>query len=225
MGRKCNGFYSVNCHLSAGGIWKSRKQKWNGNWKHKCKQKTHQSLVQYFICSVLSHYSSISLCDWLCESCLPSWLPLLVVLVSQAVLQCNLVHIWEGARHEISCNLNMTVTYFIFKQGKHFYSCSLIPRCTSSFDCLQHVNQILPFPNHCLSPTPNTCQCQILVLIQTFISCTGHIDTESAGYKTPKTEYCWDDKQWLVNTGASKKVWEWGKAKSGGRESTRITIL
>ena len=119
----------------------------------------------------------------------------------------------------------MTVTYFILEQGKHFYSCSLIPRCYCSFDCLQYVKQILPFPNHCPSPTPNTCQCQILVLIQTFISCTGHTYTESAGYGTPKIEYCWDDKQWLVNTGASKKVWKWGKAISGGKESTRITIL
>ena len=36
----------------------------NGNWKwklkkQKCKQKMHQSLVQYFLHSVLSHYSSI----------------------------------------------------------------------------------------------------------------------------------------------------------------------
>ena len=58
------------------GIWKSRKWKWNGNWKRKLEmetgngnwkrkletnQKTHQSLVQCFLHSVLSPYSSILL--------------------------------------------------------------------------------------------------------------------------------------------------------------------
>ena len=31
----------------------------NGNWKQKWEQKTHQPLVQYFLHSVLTHYSSI----------------------------------------------------------------------------------------------------------------------------------------------------------------------
>ena len=33
----------------------------NGNWKRKWEQKTHQSLVQCFLHSVLSHYSCIVL--------------------------------------------------------------------------------------------------------------------------------------------------------------------
>ena len=196
-----------------------------GNINANKRRTNHLCNILFVVCLVITQAIIMWLALWVVLLYYTSWLPLLVVLLSQTVLQCNLVHIWEGAGYETSCNLNMTVTYFILEQGKHFYSCSLVPRCTSSFDCLQHVKQILPFPNHCLSPTPNTCQCQILELIQTFISCTGHIHTESAGYKTPKIKYCWDDKQWLVNTGASKKVWEWGKTKCGGRESTRIAIL
>ena len=67
----------------------------NGNWKQKCKQKAYHSLVQYFLCNVLSHY-------WLYESCF-AFSPVLCfvitafsvieVLMSQAVLQCSLVHI------------------------------------------------------------------------------------------------------------------------------------
>ena len=40
----------------------------NGSWKQKWEQKTHQSLVQYFLHSVLSHYSSILFSNR-CESC------------------------------------------------------------------------------------------------------------------------------------------------------------
>ena len=48
----------------------------NRNWKQKWEQKTHQSLVQYFLYSVLSHYSSILLSnrygtDWLMSLTLP----------------------------------------------------------------------------------------------------------------------------------------------------------
>ena len=34
--------------------WKLEMETGNGNWKQKWKQKTHQSLVQYFLHSVLS---------------------------------------------------------------------------------------------------------------------------------------------------------------------------
>ena len=34
--------------------------------------------------------------------------------------------------YSTSCNLTMRVTYFILEQGKHFYSCSLVPRPTFS---------------------------------------------------------------------------------------------
>ena len=63
-------------------------------------------------------------------------------------------------------------TYFILEQGQHSYSCSLVPRSTSSFDCLQCVKQIMasyPGPGY-NSPTLRTC--------------TGHTYTESAGYGT-----------------------------------------
>ena len=53
--------------------WKLEMETGNGNWKQKLEQKTHQSLVQYFLHSVLSHYSCIllsnGLYDWLYESC------------------------------------------------------------------------------------------------------------------------------------------------------------
>ena len=39
--------------------WKLEMETGNGNWKPKWEQKTHQSLVQCFLHSVLSHYSSI----------------------------------------------------------------------------------------------------------------------------------------------------------------------
>ena len=39
--------------------WKLEMETGNGNWKQKWEQKTHQSLVQCFLHSVLSHYSSI----------------------------------------------------------------------------------------------------------------------------------------------------------------------
>ena len=62
----------------------------------------------------------------------------------------------------------MRVTYFILEQGEHSYSCSLVPRPTCSFDCLQCVKQIMtsypgpgynsPIPNHC--PPQNICLCR-----------------------------------------------------------------
>ena len=50
----------------------------NGNWKQKCKQKTHQSLVQYFLCSVLSHYLSILLSSRYGTGLMSRALPLLL---------------------------------------------------------------------------------------------------------------------------------------------------
>ena len=41
--------------------WKLEMETGNGNWKRKWEQKTHQSLVQCFLHSVLSHYSCILL--------------------------------------------------------------------------------------------------------------------------------------------------------------------
>ena len=38
--------------------------------------------------------------------------------------------------HKISCYPTMRVTYTVLKQGQHSYSCSLVPRPTSRFDCL-----------------------------------------------------------------------------------------
>ena len=64
----------------------------------------------------------------------------------------------RGSGHETSCNLTMRVTYFVLEQGQHSYSCSLVPRPTSSFDCLQCVKQNMasyPGPGY-NSPIPNT---------------------------------------------------------------------
>ena len=64
----------------------------------------------------------------------------------------------RGSGHKTSCNLTMRVTYFVLEQGQHSYSCSLVPRPTSSFDCLQCVKQIMasyPGPGY-NSPISNT---------------------------------------------------------------------
>ena len=44
---------------------------------------------------------------------------------------------WEGL------GTRVIYTYFILEQGQHSYSCSLVPRPTSSFDCLQSAKQIM----------------------------------------------------------------------------------
>ena len=49
-----------------------------GNWKQKRKQKTHQSLVQYFLRIVLSHYSSILLSNRYGTGFMSHALPLLL---------------------------------------------------------------------------------------------------------------------------------------------------
>ena len=50
----------------------------NGNWKQKCIQKTHKSLMQYFLRSVLSHYSSIPLSNSYGTGFMSRALPLLL---------------------------------------------------------------------------------------------------------------------------------------------------
>ena len=59
----------------------------NGNWKRKWEQKTHQSLVQCFLHSVLSHYSCILLSNgyrtaWLYDSCFAFTLVLCFVITA-----------------------------------------------------------------------------------------------------------------------------------------------
>ena len=50
----------------------------NGNWKRKWGEETHQSLVQYFLHSVLSHYSSILLSNHYGTGSVSHALPLLL---------------------------------------------------------------------------------------------------------------------------------------------------
>ena len=114
---------------------------------------------------------------------------------------CNLV--WFTCER---VNLTMRVTYFVLEQGQHSYSCSLVPRPTSSFDCLQCVKQIMAsYPGSgCNSsiptiafPSPQYLPMQkywCSVLIQTLIS--GHVqgifiqNQLVTKYGTPKIEYC-----------------------------------
>ena len=141
----------------------------------------------------------------------------------------------------------MRVTYFVLEQGQHSYSCSLVPRPTSSFDCLQCVKQIMasypgpgynsPIPTIAFPPPPQYLPMQkywCSVLIQTLIS--GHVqgifiqNQLVTKYGTPKIEYCWEHKQWLV-----PPKWEilnnhtlhynWGQAKEGtGGTEHELTI-
>ena len=50
----------------------------NGNWKQKWEQKMHQSLLHYFLYSVLSHYSSILLSNHYGTGFMSHALPLLL---------------------------------------------------------------------------------------------------------------------------------------------------
>ena len=144
----------------------------NGNWKWKLETemwtKKHQSLVQCFLHSVLSHYSCIVLtngyrtgfmshvlclfsCTVLCDY------SFLVVLMWQAMLQSSLVYMWEGlGTRLVAIWLWELYTYFILEQGQHSYSCSLVPRPTS-IPCsvwsklwlhTQALGTITPFSGH-----------------------------------------------------------------------------
>ena len=121
----------------------------NGNWKWKQEQKkTHQSLVLCLLHIVLGHYSCILLsngyrtgftshvlwlysCTVLCDDCF--W----VALMWQTMLQSSLVHMWEGLGMRL---VTMRVTYIVL----HSYSCSLVPRPTSSFDCVKQIMASYP---------------------------------------------------------------------------------
>ena len=157
----------------------------NRNWKLKWEQKTLQSLLRYFLHSVLSQCSSILLSNRYRTGFMSHALPLLL---------------WE--------------------QDQHSYSCSLVPRPTfSSIACSVWSKLWLeynsPIPNHCPSP-------KYLPMLVFWFKHSSHVHTESAGYGTPKIEYCWEHKQWLtqpmweilinhtLHTGALKKVWERG---------------
>ena len=115
-----------------------------------------------FASHVLCLYSCSVLCDYLFS---------VIDQRSCGKQCCNLVwftceRVW--ARDYTSCNLTMRVTYFVLEQGQHSYSCSLVPRPTSSFDCLQCVKQIMasyPGPGYnspipTIAPPSNTCQCR-----------------------------------------------------------------
>ena len=58
--------------------WKLETETGNGNWKRKWGEETHQSLVQYFLHSVLSHYSSILLSNHYGTGSVSHALPLLL---------------------------------------------------------------------------------------------------------------------------------------------------
>ena len=158
--------------------WKWKLEMEIGNWKSKWEQKNapitglHSVLSHYFcillgngyrtgfMCYVLCLYS----CTVFCDYCF--WLALMW-------LQSSLVHMWVGqGTRLVAIWPSELYTYFVLEQGQHSYSCSLVPRPTSSFDCLQCVKQIMasyPGPGY-NSPVPRTC--------------TRHIYTESAVWNT-----------------------------------------
>ena len=115
------------------GIWKSRKRKWNGNWKLKLEtemgtKKMHQSLVLcFFIVCLLLYYLAL----WV--MCFAFTLVLCFVITAC----CNLV--W------FTCETVWARDYWppVLEQGQHFYYCSLVPRPTSSFNCLLCVKLII----------------------------------------------------------------------------------
>ena len=139
----------------------------NGNWKQKWEQKTHQSVVQYFLHSVLSHYSCILLSNGyrtgirvMCFAfslVLYSDYSFLVALMWQAMLQSSLVHMWEGLGMRLVAIWPWELyTYFILEQGQHSYSCSFVPR-PASIACrvwsklwlhTQGLGTITPFSGH-----------------------------------------------------------------------------
>ena len=57
--------------------WKLERETGNGNWKRKWGEKTYQSLVQYFLHRVLSHYLSILLSNRYVTGFMSHALPLL----------------------------------------------------------------------------------------------------------------------------------------------------
>ena len=132
----------------------------NGSWKRKWEQKhTNQGCNIFFIVFLvitLAFYWAmivwlalwVVLCICSCTVlCGCFW----VALMWQAVLQSSL----RGSGHKTSCNLTMRVTYLVLEWSQHF---SLVPRPTSSFDCLQCVKLIVasyPGPGY-NSPIPNT---------------------------------------------------------------------
>ena len=146
-----------------------RKLEKNGN-----KRRTnHWCNIFFIVCLVITLSIQQSLQDWLYESYF-AFTPVLcfvitafIVLLSSAHVASSVAmqpgsHLRRGWARDYSCNLTMRVTYFILEQGEHFYSCSLVPRPTCSFDCLQCVKQIMasypgpgynsPIPNHCSHP-------------------------------------------------------------------------
>ena len=168
--------------------WKLEMEIGNGNWKRKWEEKhtNHWCNVSFIVWLDITLAFYVAMVIWLAlwVMCFPLLLYCAlsffwVVLMWQAMLQSSLVHMWEGSGHKTSCNLTTRVTYFILQQGLHSYSCSLVPRPTSSFDCLQCVKQIMASypgpgynsPIHCPPPPPdNTYQCRNTgVLMQTLI--------------------------------------------------------
>ena len=138
------------------GIWKSRKRKWNGNWKWKLEMEignengnknapitgamfSSQCALSLLLYHLLSNGYRTGFMSRALLLCCALWL----LLLSSTHVASN-VAIQSGSRvrgsgHETSCYLIMRV----LEQGQHSYPCSLVPRPTSSFDCLQCVKQIM----------------------------------------------------------------------------------
>ena len=96
----------------------------NGNWKRKWEQKNAPITGAMFLHSVLSHYSCI--------------IGLALSVVCFVIAACyNLV--W------FTCETVWARDYWrpVLEQGPHSYYCSLVPRFTSSFNCLLCVKLIL----------------------------------------------------------------------------------